>query len=146
MKNKTTSRRDFLKTTAKAAVIGAAALSSLDVLKLAASVKDADYFESTAAKVIKLSDYPSLQSTGGYAMISSKVIVIRVSNSKFVALNIVCTHKKCDVEYDGSGFECPCHGSTYNKYGKVTEGPAKKNLKSYKTTYNAEEQTVTINM
>ena len=34
----------------------------------------------------------------------------------------------------------------YSSTGKVLEGPAKKNLKSYKTTYDAEANTLTINM
>ena len=75
-----------------------------------------------------------------------KAFVMRTGSSKFLALSTLCTHKKCDVDFTGDGFECPCHGSTYDKSGKVTNGPAKKNLKSYKTTFNSEENTLTINM
>ncbi len=137
-------RREFLSKGFKGIVIGSLALSSLDIVKLVAR----DKFEESegTAKTINLSDYPELASVGGYAFVSKNVIVIRVSRSKFIALNNICTHKKCDVDYDGSSFECPCHGSTYDKYGKVTSGPATKNLKSYKTTYNPDEDTLTINM
>lgn len=139
-------RRDFLKKGAKTIAVGALALSSFDVLKLMASSDDYENVEGTVEKIINLSDYPALASVGGYAMITDKVIVIRKSSSKFIAINIVCTHKKCDVDYDGKGFECPCHGSTYNGNGKVLEGPATKNLKSYKVTYNSSDNTLTINM
>ncbi|MCI0471969.1 MAG: Rieske (2Fe-2S) protein [Ignavibacteria bacterium] len=74
------------------------------------------------------------------------MLVIRTSSSKFIAINTVCTHKKCDVDFDGNSFECPCHGSTFTKTGKVTSGPATKNLKSYKTVYNADNNTLTIKM
>lgn len=48
---------------------------------------------------------------------------------KLVALSAVCTHKKCKLiaEPDHS-FYCPCHGSTFDPNGQVTEGPAKRDL------------------
>lgn len=144
MENSKIGRREFLSTGIKGIVIGSLALSSFDILKLVARDKHEE--AEGPAKTISISDYPELASVGGYAFISKNVIVIRVSRSKFIALNNICTHKKCDVDFDGSSFECPCHGSTYDKYGKVTNGPATKNLKSYKTTYNSDDDTLTINI
>ena len=135
-------RRDFLKTSLKSIAIGSLALSAIDVKKLLA---EAEHSPSSVSKVINLSDYPALGSVGGNADIG-KAMVFRTGDSKFMTISTVCTHKKCDVDFDGNGFECPCHGSTYTKTGKVTNGPATKNLKSYKTTYNADENTLTINM
>ncbi|MCE1164442.1 MAG: ubiquinol-cytochrome c reductase iron-sulfur subunit [Bacteroidetes bacterium] len=137
-------RREFLAAGIKGIVIGSLALSSFDILKLVARDKHEESVE--AAKTINISDYPELATAGGYAFITKNDIVIRVSKSKFLAINNICTHKKCEVDFDGSSFECPCHGSTYDKYGKVTNGPATKNLKSYKTTYNSDDDTLTINM
>lgn len=143
MEKENFNRRDFLKSSLKTIAVGSMALSALDIKKILAS----EIQEGTGIqKVINLADYPDLGSVGGSAMISGKVIAIRTGDSKFIALNITCTHKKCDVEYNGSGFECPCHGSTYDKSGKVTNGPATKNLKSYKTSYNEAENTLTVNM
>jgi Rieske Fe-S protein len=146
MENNKFNRRDFLIKGAKTIAIGAFALNSFDILKLIASSKDSEYETGSASKVINLSDYPSLSSNGGYTMITDSVIVIRKSSSKFIALSTICTHKKCDVDYDGSSFECPCHGSTYDGSGKVTGGPAPKNLKSYKVTFDSSDNTLTINM
>jgi len=143
MTDKNFSRRDFLKTSIKTLAIGTVALSTLNISGLIARASE-QFEESTEEKVIKLSDYPALQSVGGYANITDKIIVIRTSQLKFIALNITCTHKKCDVEFDGNGFECPCHGSLFSKSGKVTQGPATKNLKSYKTVYNSEEDILTL--
>ncbi|TVR08157.1 cytochrome b6-f complex iron-sulfur subunit [Sodalinema gerasimenkoae] len=41
-------------------------------------------------------------------------------------LNAVCTHLGCVVPWNASAekFICPCHGSQYNKAGKVVRGPA----------------------
>ncbi|MFA5011847.1 MAG: ubiquinol-cytochrome c reductase iron-sulfur subunit [Ignavibacteria bacterium] len=146
MSNNELNRRDFLIKSAKTIAVGAFAISSFDVLKLMASSEFYENHERTVEKIINVGDYPTLANVGGYAMITEKVIVIRKSSSKFIAINIVCTHKKCDVDYDGKGFECPCHGSTFNGNGKVLEGPATKNLKSYKVTYNSSDNTLTINM
>ena len=143
MEKENFNRRDFLKSSFKTIAVGSMALSALDIKKILAS----EIQEGTGIqKVFNLADYPDLGSVGGSAMLSGKVIAIRTGGSKFIALNITCTHKKCDVEFDGSGFECPCHGSTYDKSGKVTNGPATKNLKSYKTSYNEAENTLTVNM
>lgn len=42
------------------------------------------------------------------------------------ALNAVCTHLGCVVPWNKAEnkFMCPCHGSQYNKEGKVVRGPA----------------------
>ncbi|KAB2640503.1 MAG: Rieske (2Fe-2S) protein [Verrucomicrobia bacterium] len=56
---------------------------------------------------------------------------------KLLALSAVCTHKKCKLaaETDGS-FYCDCHGSTFDPSGKVTEGPAKRDLPFLSTQVN----------
>jgi Rieske Fe-S protein len=48
---------------------------------------------------------------------------------KLEALSSICTHRKCKLtaEPDHS-FYCECHGSTFNPDGKVTEGPARRDL------------------
>ena len=139
------SRRAFLKKSAKAAAASALLAGTLKLENVFPSVNNSES-NSTTQKTINISDYPALQKVGGYAMISDTVIVIRNSQTKFTALNTTCTHKKCDVEYTGSKFECPCHGSEYSKSGKVLNGPAKKNLKKYSTSFDAETGILTINI
>lgn len=36
----------------------------------------------------------------------------------------VCTHLGCTVNMVETGYSCPCHGSTYDRHGKNTGGPA----------------------
>ena len=36
----------------------------------------------------------------------------------------VCTHLGCTVNMVDTGYACPCHGSTYDQYGRNTGGPA----------------------
>ena len=44
------------------------------------------------------------------------------------AISAVCTHLGCIVKTSDEGFACPCHGSRYDPTGKVTGGPAPRNL------------------
>jgi Rieske Fe-S protein len=131
MEDKNFSRRDFITTSFKTIAIGTIALSALDLTGLIARASE-KFEKGNSEKVINLSDYPELQSVGGYSIVAKRVIVIRASQTKFIALNLTCTHKQCEVEYD--------------KHGKVTQGPAKKNLTSYKTEYNSDDDTLTIDM
>lgn len=142
MDKENVNRRDFLKTSFKTIAIGSLALSAIDIKKLIAESEDKGN-TTDAMKVINVGDYPELSSVGGQVQIG-KVSISRTGQSKFLALSTICTHKKCDVDSTGNGFECPCHGSTFSKTGKVLIGPATKNLKSFKTTYNAEANTLTF--
>jgi cytochrome b6-f complex iron-sulfur subunit len=143
MEKKNINRRDFLMNSLKTVAAGSLVYSTIDLKNLFAIETES---VSSIQKVINLSDYPALGKVGGYAMITGSVIVIRTGQKNFIALKTICTHKKCDVEFNGKEFECPCHGSKYNKSGKVLNGPAKKSLTSYKTTYDSEKNTLTINM
>jgi Rieske Fe-S protein len=47
------------------------------------------------------------------------------------AISMVCTHQICLLKAAGSGFECPCHGSSFDITGKVLQGPARDDLPWY---------------
>ena len=76
------------------------------------------------------SDYP----TGVQIVRPDIPAVIQHTDESIIAISLVCTHLGCTAEEneDGEGFTCPCHGSRYNKNGKVLEGPATKNLHLYR--------------
>ena len=44
------------------------------------------------------------------------------------AVSAVCTHLGCILEKSTDGFKCPCHGSLYNREGKILSGPAPRDL------------------
>lgn len=79
-----------------------------------------------------------LEKVGGFEVVETaddKVIVARTGLTSIVACSAICTHKGCTVayEHESGQFVCPCHGARYETTGKVVKGPAKRDLKSYKT-------------
>ncbi|HEY8747890.1 MAG TPA: ubiquinol-cytochrome c reductase iron-sulfur subunit [Tepidisphaeraceae bacterium] len=49
---------------------------------------------------------------------------------QITALSSICTHKGCKLRVaDDLSFFCKCHGSTFDRDGRVTKGPAKTDLR-----------------
>jgi len=147
-KNKNSlSRRDFIKRSAVGIIAGSAVLSSFNLAAFANSPAVKGVLKiSDEDIVVKLSDNAALGTVGGSVKINDELILIRRNDTSFIALRTICTHKGCDVELEGDKFICPCHGSEYTLDGKVTLGPAEKDLKSYQTTFDSDKGTVTIKM
>jgi glycine/D-amino acid oxidase-like deaminating enzyme/nitrite reductase/ring-hydroxylating ferredoxin subunit len=55
-----------------------------------------------------------------------KVAVFRDESGTLHHRSAVCTHLKCIVEWNSAekSWDCPCHGSRFDPYGKVLNGPA----------------------
>jgi len=74
---------------------------------------------------------------GVYARYRDLGFFIVRRGAKLVAMSATCTHRKCklDAEPDKT-FYCPCHGSTFDADGKVTEGPARRDLPVFTVSTN----------
>jgi cytochrome b6-f complex iron-sulfur subunit len=109
---------------------------------------------------MSFADYPDLAKVGGSVCVEAvgttdpncgpddaggvPVIVAQPSAGHFVAFSSRCTHACCDVAFTGTGFQCPCHGSTYNLQGSVTGGPAPRGLTPYGVCADGCGVTVTL--
>lgn len=60
-----------------------------------------------------------------------KLAVFRDKEGNFHYLSPECTHKGCIVNWNNAEktWDCPCHGSRYDRLGKVIHSPAMKDLK-----------------
>jgi len=59
-----------------------------------------------------------------------KIAVCRDETGNLTAVSAVCTHTGCTVNWNNKEktWDCPCHGSRFDKSGKVITGPAVKDL------------------
>lgn len=68
-------------------------------------------------------------------LIADGVIVVRdrANPQKLYAVNPICTHKGCDVNWqkDKQEFFCPCHDATFAPDGNPRQAPAKIPLATY---------------
>lgn len=100
---------------------------------------------------INLTDVPELAPVGGtyhleYEDLQRDILVVHVSASQFMAVNIKCTHRGCDLDYhsDEKRLYCPCHGAEFDLYGRVLKGPADKALNYYHAEQKGDEVIVTV--
>jgi glycine/D-amino acid oxidase-like deaminating enzyme/nitrite reductase/ring-hydroxylating ferredoxin subunit len=61
-----------------------------------------------------------------------KIAAYRDDNGTLHTCSAVCTHLKCIVHWNGveKTWDCPCHGSRFDPYGKVVSGPAISDLEA----------------
>jgi Rieske Fe-S protein len=60
----------------------------------------------------------------------NKVAVYRDSSGTLHERSAVCTHLGCIVAWNSEekSWDCPCHGSRFDPYGRVIDGPANVDL------------------
>jgi len=80
-------------------------------------------------RVVNAGPVSAYASDGVYDRFRDQGFFVIRRGEKLFALSAICTHRKCklDAQPDQS-FYCPCHGSTFTPEGKVTEGPARRDL------------------
>jgi Rieske Fe-S protein len=91
----------------------------------------------------KVADLPK----GTVKFVAGKPVILGRDDKGVYAMSAICTHEQCDISKDGSigtdSIQCDCHGSRYDKNGKVTKGPAPNNLDHYKVDI-AQDGSITI--
>ncbi|TNF45344.1 MAG: Rieske (2Fe-2S) protein [Bacteroidetes bacterium] len=100
---------------------------------------------NTGGNTVDLTDaaYAALKTVGGFAY-KGDIIIIRSTDTVYLALSKVCTHSQCTVTYNPStkDIPCPCHGSKFNTEGAVLNGPAASPLKKYDVKLNGNILTI----
>lgn len=97
---------------------------------------------------VRLADFPALAVVGGIAAVGdlggTPVAVVRSASSTYLGFSRVCTHAACVVNIVNAGFNCPCHGSTFNASGTNTGGPAPRPLASLRVSVNGAGTELTL--
>lgn len=61
------------------------------------------------------------------------ICVYRVSATEFTSIWLRCSHQGAELQVSGDTLVCQAHGSEFDSKGKVTNGPADKDLRTFKT-------------
>lgn len=82
---------------------------------------------------IALAEHPELTRPEGSLKVmpegaTDPLYVLRLDDGQFAVLSPICTHQGCTVDIQGPRLVCPCHGSTYDREGRVLRGPAPRAL------------------
>jgi Rieske Fe-S protein len=93
---------------------------------------------------LALVHYPELTAEHGSLKVvpkgaSDPIYVLSLGNRRFAALSPICTHLGCTVEIEESRLVCPCHGSNYDREGRVLRGPAEQPLARYPVELAADD-------
>ncbi len=130
-------RRAFL-AAAGVAGIGYAAALAYPVYRYLASPSEMA-LSAAAVKEVTLKDAQKLP-VGSVLMFKfgpRPAMLIHHQDGQWIALNAVCTHLGCTVQYEPGPdrIHCACHGGVYNAYtGANVSGPPPKPLQLYKVT------------
>lgn len=60
------------------------------------------------------------------------ICIYKIKEDTYIASLLKCTHKACELNVGGGIYSCPCHGSEFSVSGKVLNGPAEADLKTFK--------------
>jgi len=91
---------------------------------------------------VPLERYPELERPGGMVKVllegGGGFFLRHEGEGRYQAISAVCTHQGCLVNAAKNGFRCPCHGSTYDRDGERTGGPAPRALPHFKAVRSGE--------
>ena len=126
------SRRDFLKLTRDGLLYLSGALALGGLLRFLD-------FQTEAIPQTEFDLGPAENYPPGTQSVRADIPASLIHSEKgFSALSLICTHLGCAVGPSASGFTCPCHGSQFDLQGRVTHGPANKNLQVLRVEQTAD--------
>jgi Rieske Fe-S protein len=80
----------------------------------------------------------------GHSHLKHPICIYRISDDKFTALWMQCTHQGAALQVFGEKLQCPAHGSEFDKIGTVSSGPAARNLRSFPVRINGDQLHISL--
>jgi len=131
-------RRDFINKMAIGTV------TSVGAVSLAAVITEILPPETESFSLIKIGhidDFPINE----FSFIPENKIYLFRGRRQIRVLSGVCTHLGCTIKNTDQGFDCPCHGSHFDKTGKACSGPASRSLDRLNVEVN-KQGLITVNL
>ncbi len=135
-------RRTFIKSASKISISvgclgGALSLESCVANYLVAASESDDRITIEKAlfkdeTTAKLRPFVTVQSS----KFKESIYLGGLQDENYLAVLLQCTHKGCSVRPSGDLLICPCHGSEFDRTGKVLKSPAEENLSQFRITYD----------
>jgi Rieske Fe-S protein len=84
---------------------------------------------SGAGRLVDAGPTANYAAEGVYSRFRDEGFFVIRRGAKLIALSAYCTHRGCKVTAEPDrAFYCKCHGSAFDAGGKVTHGPARRDL------------------
>jgi Rieske Fe-S protein len=91
--------------------------------------------ESYSERLVNAGPAADYRADGVYGRYRDLGVFVVRKGDKLLALSAICTHRRCKIKAQADrSFRCPCHGSTFDPEGRVTAGPAKRDLPVFTTS------------
>jgi cytochrome b6-f complex iron-sulfur subunit len=87
----------------------------------------------------------SFQNNQIYPFSTQRFYLSKFKDGGLLAISTKCTHLGCMVQANSNGFVCPCHASSFNKYGEVLSPPVTRPLDIFPIEINNEQIMIDIN-
>ncbi len=141
------SRRNFLKTLAATA----AGFTGITTVLPGCAGAIATYRTEAKNGVVRIqrAEVPELEMPNGVINVRAgnfpePIILRNLPEHGIVAVSSMCTHRGCELRALPNSLQCPCHGSEYDEFGQILNGPATKPLRRFEVEET--EQAVLIKL
>ena len=139
-------RKDFLKTCGFACLSGSLLFSALEGCsssKMIAGTIDNDNLKVPGAAFTDKDSFKKYIVVN-HPDLKYPVCVYRFSNTEYTAMLMRCTHQGAELQVYGDRLECPAHGSQFSDTGKVINGPADTNLRTFPVTVQNDQLLISL--
>jgi len=72
------------------------------------------------------------------------ICVYRLGPESYTALLMRCPHQGSELQVFGDRLQCPAHGSEFDDHGKVQEGPAMEDLRTFTVKINKDQINIVL--
>lgn len=132
-------RRKFIKTCCYSAIgipLGGALLQSCGAIYYATYTREAGKLIVVRSEFMKVKK--NKQTSRNFVLLKTTdlgfpICLYKRNEDRYIASLLKCTHNGCELNVGGGIYSCPCHGSEFSVAGKVLEGPADRDLQTFKT-------------